>query len=108
MAEDILEQLKSKEDEMEALINEARRKASSIKEDALRKAKEIKSARMKETEEEFSGIIARKREAAALEAASIEADAEARAGELKRISVARSDDAVKEVVRFINEGLGDL
>ncbi len=107
MAEDILEQLKSKEDEMEALINEARRKASSIKEDALRKAKEIKSARMKETEEEFSGIIARKTEAAALEAASIEADAGARAGKLRGLVAEQKDKAVKEVVRFINEGLGE-
>jgi len=107
MAEDILEQLKSKEDEMEALINEARKKAASIREEALKKAKEIKSAKIKETEAELAGFAGKKREAAELEAASIEKDAVKRAEELKKKGVARKDEAVKAVVRFINEGLGE-
>lgn len=107
MSEDILEKLKSKEDEMEALINEARRKTASIREEALKKAKEIKSAKMKEMEAELAGFAGGKREAYAEEAAAIEKDAAKRAGELKEKGVSRKDEAVKAVVRFINEGLGE-
>ena len=107
MAEDILEQLKSKEDEMEALINEARKQAASMKENALKKAKEIRSAKIKETEQELAGIFARRKEAASREAAAIEADAVARAAGLRQTVAAQRDRAVKEVVRFINEGLGE-
>jgi len=107
MAEDILEQLKSKEDEMEAFINDARRKAAAIVEAALKKAKDIRNAKMKESEVELAGFIDSQRESARLEAQRIETDALAQAQALRQKGEAQKGKAVETVLRLINEGLGD-
>lgn len=107
MSEDILERLKSKELEMEEFLNEARRKAASIKEDALRTAREVRSARTKEMERELSEQAVMEKEAALKEAQSIEKEAVKLAGDLKKKGEARKDKAVAGVVRFIIEGLGE-
>lgn len=107
MAEDILERLKSKEDELEAFINEARKKASSIKEEALKKAKGIRSAKMKEIELVLAEFAEKEKEAAVKEAAAITKNAANQAEGLKKKGAAQKEKAVEVVVRFINEGLGE-
>jgi vacuolar-type H+-ATPase subunit H len=107
MSEDILERLKSKELEMEEFLNEAGRKASAIKEDALRKAKEVRAVKTKEMERELSELAAHEREAALKEVESIEKEAVELAEKLKKKGEARKDKAVAEVVRFIIDGLGE-
>jgi vacuolar-type H+-ATPase subunit H len=53
MPEDILAELRAKEQQMEALISDARGEAASIREAALQSAREIKARGLSELDEEL-------------------------------------------------------
>lgn len=101
MNEDIIDRLKVKEEEMEALINEAKKKASGIMEDAVRKARELKNIRIREIDEELRKISAIEEESIRNEAAKIEEEGRMATEDLRRRGEERKDRAVKEVIRFI-------
>lgn len=107
MPEDILDRLKEKEDEMESLINEARGRASLIREEAARRAKEIKNARLNEIDSEVKEASIREEEHIRKEVFNIEEEARSSIGELRRRGAERKGKAVKEVIRYILEGIGD-
>jgi vacuolar-type H+-ATPase subunit H len=105
--DDVLDRLKHKEDEMEAQIQEARTRASSIKDEALKKVREIKSARQNELDSEIEKIVASRTGEIDAEVAGIEEQALTDAEELRDKGLKRADEAVLEGVRFIMEGVCD-
>ena len=108
MPEDILAELRAREEEMEALINEARKEASRIREEALRSARELKESRRKESEEEARSLEAAGSEAAGKEAMMIVEEGEKEAGELRGKGDRNIEKAVSEVVRFLKSPKGVL
>lgn len=101
MPEDILEKLRSKEAQMEALLSETRAKASIIKEAAVKKAKELKTAKIIELEEDLRKAYEKQDALVKSEAAAIDGQAEKMALELKEKGVRNMDWAVEKVYRII-------
>lgn len=106
-ADDVLNKLKIKEEEMEALIEESKKRAASIKEDAIRKAIEIKDSAIKGLETELASIAVRERARTAEEVKAIEERAAEEAEDLRSLGLGRKSEAVEAVVRFLLEGIGD-
>ena len=105
--DDVLDRLKAKEDEMEARIQEARSRASAIKEGALTKVREIKTASQSELDSEIERIVAARTAEIEAEVAGIDAQAGRDAEELKNRGLRRRDKAISEAVRFVMEGVCD-
>lgn len=105
--DDVLDRLKSKEDEMEARIQEARTRASAIKDEAARKAREIRTERARALDAEVDAISAERRREIDAEVAAVDARAEQDAAELRKKGLERIDPVVAEAVRFITEGGSD-
>ncbi|MDP2689929.1 MAG: hypothetical protein Q8P48_07430 [Deltaproteobacteria bacterium] len=101
MPEDILSDLKAKEEELEVLLEGARTKALAIREEALRKARELKEAKAVELESELAAISEEREAAIREEAGRIEREGEAAAAKLKATGEKNMDRAVEEVIRFI-------
>lgn len=106
--ENSMDALKSKEEEMEAAVSEARATAESMAEDALKKAAEIREEgarsldlRLKEVTDAFMAALKSETDAIG---ESAEKDAKAR----KAAYLERKDEALAEVVRFIAsiDGMG--
>ncbi|MCC6501572.1 MAG: hypothetical protein IT362_00365 [Deltaproteobacteria bacterium] len=106
MPEDILAELRAKEVELEARINEARREASSIREAALKSARDIKAAGASELEGELKAFIDERTREMNDEAASIEEKGRQEALRLKEIGERNFERAVEEVVKFIKQPRG--
>jgi len=104
---DVLDRLKSKEDEMEALIAEARRSAAAIREEAAARAKRIVEDAAAALEPELEKMTEKAREEVAREVRSMEDQARREAEELRKRGAARKDEAVEAVVRFVMEGICD-
>lgn len=102
--DDVLDHLKSKEDEMEARIQDARTRAAAIREEALKKVRDIKAARQRELDSEVDGIVAGRTTEIDADVAAVERQAERDAEELRARGTKRIDEAVTEAVRFITEG----
>ncbi|GMR05411.1 MAG: hypothetical protein BMS9Abin24_229 [Thermodesulfobacteriota bacterium] len=102
MPEDILSDLRAKEDELDALVEAARLKAASIREEALRKAGELKDRYASRIEAELEEIRVARDKVTQEEVARIEREADAAVQELRALCVKKMDRAVKEVIRFID------
>ena len=104
MKENIIDRLKHKEKEMEALIEEARVNASRIKADAVKMAREIKSAGMEELEDELKSRAESAEKELREEVARIEESARSAAEELKKKGAEKTEEAVEMVLRVVAEG----
>ncbi|MBI1912546.1 MAG: hypothetical protein HYS21_11170 [Deltaproteobacteria bacterium] len=106
MPEDILEKLRAKEEEMEALINDARKKAAIIREGAAKTAKELKADRIREIEEELKRISSIAEVEMQKEVARIEEQAQKDVEDIRKKGAERKDKAVKEVIKAVLESMG--
>jgi vacuolar-type H+-ATPase subunit H len=106
MPEDILAELRAKEDEMEALLGDARRQAASIREAAQKSARELKSRSRSALEAELKSISDEKTREMKEEAGKIEEQGRMDAEKLKARGEKNFEKVVKEVMRFIKEPHG--
>ncbi|OGP13314.1 MAG: hypothetical protein A2052_03475 [Deltaproteobacteria bacterium GWA2_54_12] len=106
MSEDILSELRAKEEEMEALLNDARRQAASIREAALKSARELRSRSLSELEGELKSISDEKTNEMKQEAGKIEEQGRNEAEKLKARGEKNFEKVVEEVMRFIREPNG--
>lgn len=102
MSADILEGLRVKEEEMAALIYQARLKAAAIREAALRQAKEIKTAREIEAQALIREAGAEQDRLMRQDAAKVEAEAQETAKTLAGKGGLRLEEAVECVVRIVS------
>ncbi|OGQ50731.1 MAG: hypothetical protein A3J24_09440 [Deltaproteobacteria bacterium RIFCSPLOWO2_02_FULL_53_8] len=107
MAEDLIDRLKRKEDEFEALITDAKRSAAAIKDDAIKRVKEMKAVRRSAIEDAIRAEAATMQEQTRLEAAHIEHEARLQADRIRSRGRAQLDAAVNEVLIRVVEGIGD-
>ncbi len=107
MKDDVLDRLKSKEEEIEAAINAAKRQAASIKEGALKKAREFKLSGLKRLDEEARALAARQGEELKKLSEKMDAEAAAKAAELRRTGLQNMDKAIEAVLRRVTEELSD-
>lgn len=107
MPEDILAELRIKEEEMEALINDARKRAAVIRELGLKSARELKESILKETDEEIKAQYSSVIEEISAEARRIEETGEKEALELKEKGLKRKDAVAREVMRFLLDEAGE-
>lgn len=105
MAEDIIDRLKTKEEEIEAYINDTKKRAALIKEEALKRARELKNLRLKEIEREIISISDGEEEKIKAEIERIEKEGAEKADALKKSGLKNRDRAVKELIRYIVEGV---
>lgn len=105
MAEDILAELREKEDEMEALISEAREKAAHMREEALKSARAISEKASAEADEEVRAILSSERASIAQEASRIEEDGSKEADRLREKGLRNTEKVVSEVMRFLIESI---
>lgn len=107
MATNILDKLRAKESEMEALLREARTRASSIREEALIKAKEIRDNALKEMETTVEELTAREEAGIRKAVKGIEEKASEDAASFKERAGARMDEAVRRVMEIVLEAKVD-
>lgn len=103
MAEDILAELRAKEDEMEAFINDARRQAASIREAAHKSARELRARGSAELDERLKAVSEEKTAAIMEEAGRIEEEGLREAGRLRERGERNFEKVVQELMRFIIE-----
>lgn len=106
MPEDVLAQLRAKEDELEARVSEARSQAASIRESALKSAREMKAAAVEELESEIKSFIEARTKEMNEEAAVIEENGRQEALRLKAVGERNFEKAVDGIVEFIKERRG--
>ena len=102
MPEDILSDLKAKEDELDALVESARLKAASIREGARRKADEIKAAHASSIEAELEVLRREHDKSITGEVEKIERASGGAVDELRALCVKNMDRAVSDVIRLIS------
>lgn len=107
MKDDVLDRLKSKEEEIEAAINAAKRQAASIKESALKKAREFKLSGLKRLDEEARALAARQGAELKDLSEKMDAETEAKAAELTRLGLQNMDRAIEAVLKRVTEALSD-
>jgi len=102
MPQDMLSDLKAKEEELDALIEGARQKAASIREQARKKVDEIRASHAAAIEQELTELRKKKDERIRAEVAGIEKQSETEVEDLKARCEANIDRAVAEVTRLIS------
>lgn len=100
MEGDMLDRLRAKEEEMEALINDARKRAAAIKEDALKKARELKERKVREIEAELQSRRTLEEEENIRNGMRRIEEAEEAIEELRKRAELKRGEAVKEVMRL--------
>lgn len=98
---DVINSLRKKEEELDKLLDEAKRTALKIKEDALRKAGEIKTSGMKEIEEMLEKYKTAEMGRIDEEVDAIQKKAMEEAERLKIKAGERFDEVVEKVVRYV-------
>lgn len=106
MPEDILAELRAKEEEMETLLGDARQQAASIREAALKSARELRSKSLLELEGELKSISDEKMNEMKQEAGKIEDRGRKDAERLKAHGEKNFEKVVEEVMRFIRDPHG--
>ncbi|MFQ5735312.1 MAG: hypothetical protein ACE5GY_00435 [Thermodesulfobacteriota bacterium] len=101
MPEDLLSDLKEKEDELETLLEGARLKAAAIKEEALEKARKLKEAKATELDEELAAMAVERDAAIKEEVERIEREGASALAELRSVCEKNIDRAVEEVLNFV-------
>lgn len=107
MPEDILAGLRAKEEEMEALLNNARREAASIREAALQSARSLKEKLRSELEEELKKTYESRMKETLEEAGRIEEEGRIEAERLREKGEKNLGKVVAEVVSFVKGHHGD-
>lgn len=107
MAVDILEELKKKEEAMEALISEAKKRASAVREASAKSAKELKAVKLREIDAELKALSDKFEDGLKEEISSIEEAGRKDAGTLKEKGEARKEKAIEEVMRTLSGGTID-
>ncbi len=102
MSTDILEGLRAKEEEMAAIIEQARLKAIAIREAAVRHAKEIKTAREIEAQALIRSAAIEQESLMRQEAGEVEAKAVEAAKALRAQGASSLEEAVEFVVRTVS------
>lgn len=101
MPDDILAELRAKEEELEARINEARREAASIREAALKSARESRALSISGLEGELKAFADSRIREMNEEAARVEEKGREEASRLKALGESNFEKAVEEVMKFI-------
>lgn len=101
---DVLESLKQKEEELDNLLKEARKRALRIKEDALLKAEALRISKSKELNAVLEEYKKGEMEKINKEAEEILADAAKRCEELRHTAEKNMEKAVEKVVQHVIEG----
>ncbi len=105
MKEDIIEILKEREKDMEALIQGAKRKGAKLREEAAQRTREIRNTKAREVEEEIASMRGPETERIKKDVAGIEKGAEKTLTELRK----KSGELRGEAVDFVTGILfGDL
>lgn len=103
---DIISVLRDKETEMEARIEEAKKKAATIREEAAVKAREIKAGSSREIEDSMEPVRRSGEEAIRMEVERVSREAEEAAKELRTKALERRAAAVDLITTFVLEGVG--
>ncbi len=106
MPEDLLSDLKEKEDELEALVEGARIKAVSIKDSALNAARALKESKTADLEAELASMAAGQEDVIRAEVEKIEREGEAEVERMRAAYEQNIDRAVEEVIRYITGANG--
>ncbi|GMR04606.1 MAG: hypothetical protein BMS9Abin23_0506 [Thermodesulfobacteriota bacterium] len=107
LKENLIDRLKVKEEEMDALIEDARKKAASIKKDALEKAAGLKGAALEKIDAEVEAARAAAEDAIMKEVEAFEHEARAGAAELREKGLSRIERAVERILSIVAEGIDD-
>lgn len=105
MPEDILAELRAKEEEMEALLEQARKQAASIRDEASRTARGIRESARSGSMEEVRAFEEAERALIEDEAGKIEEKGRQEAQELRAKGERNMEKVVAEVMRFLMEPL---
>lgn len=103
MPEDILAELRAREEEMEAFIKDAREQAASIRETAQRSARELRARSLADLENELKSVSDEKTNEMKKEAGRIEEEGRKEAEKLKERGEKNFEKVVDEVMRFIKD-----
>ncbi len=106
MQENIIERLRRKEEEMEALVAGARDRAASIREDAAGKADEIRKGAAAALDAEMERLGVLSGPGIEKEVSEIEEAAALEAGRIRDAGRRRRQAAVEEAMRAVTEGIG--
>lgn len=101
MPEDILAELRAREEEMEALLDQSRKEAVSIRDEALRSSREIRDSAKAKSMEEVRALEDSGRALIEDEAERIEERGRAEAAELRAKGERNMEKVVSEVMRFL-------
>ena len=105
MQDNVIDRLRVKEEEMEALVAGAKSRAAFIRDDAVRKAGEAREAGLAALEGEIKRLGAELEANIKKEIAEIEKDAGKEAAALKEMGGQRMEAAVRQAAKFIIEGI---
>ncbi|OGP21212.1 MAG: hypothetical protein A2054_02870 [Deltaproteobacteria bacterium GWA2_55_10] len=103
MPEDILAELRAREEEMEALVEQARKEAASIRDEAARTSRAIRESAGSRSLEEVRAFEDSERALIEDEARAIEEQGRAEAAELRAKGERNMEKVVTEVMRFLIE-----
>jgi vacuolar-type H+-ATPase subunit H len=103
----LLEDIKKKEDDLEALLVRTKEEARRIVENAREKAREIEVAATREAEREAEQLSEKEMEAVEREVKAVLSDAKERAEGVERIAASRFDGVVRMVLDKILPGARD-
>jgi vacuolar-type H+-ATPase subunit H len=103
--EDIIEILKDREKQMEALIQGAKDKGGKIREEAVQRAREIRSTKARAAEQEIASMREPETERIKKEVQGINKEAEKAVAEIRKKAVERKSEAVDFVASLVLGGL---
>ena len=103
----LLEDIKKKEDDLEALLVRTKEEARRIVENAREKAREIEVAATREAEREAEQLSEKEMEAVEREVKAVLSDAKERAEGVEKIAASRFDGVVRMVLDKILPGARD-
>lgn len=105
--ENIIDEIKVKEEEMEALLREAKENSRAVREDALRKAKEIRGSMLEAFEAEMRSAASIDEARTDERSREILTEAREDAKLLAAKAASRMESAVQELMRIVMEGASD-
>lgn len=105
MQDNVIDRLRVKEEEMDALVAGARNRAAFIREDALRKAGEARVSGLAALEDEIRRLGAEFEVNIKKEIAEIEKDAGREAAALREKGGQKMEAAIRRAAEFITEGI---
>lgn len=105
MQDNVIDRLRAKEEEMEALVAAARSRAAFIRVEALKKAAEARSSGLAALEDEIQRLGAEFEADIKKDIAEIEKDAGREAAALREKGGQKTEAAIRQAAKFIMEGI---